>query len=420
VPVGAFTLLIVAIDLDDGARDRYAVPVVAGEDVRDALDDPDYARALLALTGATQVAEGEHGALRGIPTRAFPHRLPPPGGRRLTGEQSNTSVVLGDTAMLKHFRRLQDGRNPDEEITRFLTDQAPLASTPRLLGHVEYIAGASTCTLAVVHELITGGEDGWAWMLERLREGFRAGAVPPSHVTLGALTDLGRQTARLHIALASDPSDPAFAPEPITADDIARWTRAIEEQLDAARRAAPGAALTELPALRGALEGLLGSVKIRHHGDFHLGQTLYTGGRAGESSRPTAWVLLDFEGEPLRPIAERRQKHVALRDVAGMLRSIDYAAVSAMPPGAEMPARAWRDAASSAFLDGYRRTASDATFVPRGAMAFERAVAAFVLEKAAYEVVYEANHRPGWLPIPIAGLRRAASAITRGREAGAA
>ncbi len=131
-------------------------------------------------------------------------------------------------------------------------------------------------------------------------------------------------------------------------------------------------------------------------------------------------MIIDFEGEPLRPLAERRRKHVALRDVAGMLRSIDYAAVAAMPEGLDEWARRWQDAASAAFVGAYRSATRGATFVPSSDDAFTSTLAVFELEKAAYEVVYEANHRPAWLAIPARGLRRAAAAITGRGEAGVA
>jgi trehalose synthase-fused probable maltokinase len=152
------------------------------------------------------------------------------------------------------------------------------------------------------------------------------------------------------------------------------------------------------------LGGLVGRVKIRHHGDFHLGQTLTVGAGAD-------FFIIDFEGEPLRPLEERRRKHTPLRDVAGMLRSLGYAAASASAP------EGWEETARAAFLDGYRAAAGRAAFLPADATALTRALAVLELEKAAYEVVYEANNRPDWLAIPLRGV--VSAALRSGRAAAA-
>jgi maltose alpha-D-glucosyltransferase/alpha-amylase len=189
----------------------------------------------------------------------------------------------------------------------------------------------------------------------------------------------------------------------------------VQRQIAEARRVSGDAALgADGERLVAALGVLADHVKIRHHGDFHLGQTLY---------RPASadFVIIDFEGEPLRPLAERRRKHAAVRDVAGMLRSIDYAAVSA--GGATSPpawAAEWERHARAAFIGGYRDAAGDAPFVPVAEPGFMHAVAAFELEKAAYEIVYEANNRPEWIAIPARGFVSASAALSRNREAGAA
>ena len=162
-------------------------------------------------------------------------------------------------------------------------------------------------------------------------------------------------------------------------------------------------------AVRAGLSHLVGRRKIRHHGDFHLGQTLY---------RPAAgdWMIIDFEGEPSRRLEERRRKHAAPRDVAGMLRSIDYAAASA--PDVATPLGEWKVDAARSFVEGYRAAAGTASFLPESEAAFGDVVAVFELEKAAYEIVYEANNRPDWIAIPQRGLVRAAASLQR-REPGA-
>jgi trehalose synthase-fused probable maltokinase len=430
IPVGDSVVLLVTVTLDDASQQRYAVPLLADRAKDDALDHPGYTLALTTLVAGGGRVRGDRGEIAGQPTRAFPRAAleGAPSVRRLGGEQSNTSVVVGERLILKHFRRLAEGRSPDEEIGRFLTERAAFASAPRLAGHVEYRRDGHVITLAVAHERIAGAEDGWQWMLGALRPVWEAAAgrrqaPDPSGVaeiagaTLDALARLGAVTADLHLALASDKSDPAFAPQPITAGDVAGWTRAIERQVDEARRVLGERARLTVPDVAPALGGLVGRDRIRHHGDYHLGQTLF---RPGGEQRPPEWMIIDFEGEPLRSLEERRAKHAALRDVAGMLRSIDYAAVSAMPPGMDAWARAWEREAAATFVRAYRERAAGASFLPSTEAAFAQAVAAFVLEKAAYEVVYEASHRPAWLPIPLGGLSRALATLTGRSTAGAA
>jgi maltose alpha-D-glucosyltransferase/alpha-amylase len=424
IEVGGAALLILGVALDDGTHDRYAVPLRPGDVVADALDTARFGRALLELVAAGGRLAGLHGELRGVPTfviASAPLDLPP---RRLGTEQSNTSLAFGDRLMLKHFRRLAEGRNPEEEMTRFLTERARFPHTPRLAGHLEYRRpdGFMT-TLAVVQELVSGARDGWEWMLAalgRVYAGARrsSGGPTPERVrtlagpTLAVLERLGTVTARLHAALASGASDPAFAPETITSVDVAAWSDAVRAQLAAAQQTlGPGAPVGDLD-VGPALDVLQSRQKIRHHGDLHLGQTLYR-----EATGDV--VIIDFEGEPLRTLAERRRKHAPLRDVAGVLRSIDYAAVASQPPGLEHWAAAWGAEAARAFTAAYRATAGDASFLPASAAAFARALAVFELEKAAYEVVYEANHRPDWIGIPRRGLLRAAARLGQGAAAGA-
>ena len=395
VPIAPGGLAVVAATLDDGALERYAVPLLAADEPADALDDPGFARALLDLIATDGGVRGEDGDVAGSRTTAFPSPLPADlAPHRLKGEQSNTSVRFGDTLILKHFRRLATGVNPEREISRFLTERTAFRATPRLAGDLEYRPRAGEpMTLAVLQELVPGAEDGWRWMLSALEHGDDALGT-----TIAALRELGQRTAELHVALASDARDPAFAPEPIGEDDLARWVDGIGRQVDAAHRALRTAGDGAAPDVAAALAGLAGRHKIRHHGDFHLGQTL--------RREDGGFVIIDFEGEPARALEERRRKHAALRDVAGMLRSIDYAAASAK----DVP-RDWVDGASAAFVTAYRQAAGAASFLPVSSDAFDRAVAAFVLEKAAYEVVYEANNRPDWIHIPERGLARAAAAL---------
>jgi trehalose synthase-fused probable maltokinase len=403
IRLGPGVVVLAELELDDGRHDRYAIPLLPGDEIRDALGDADFCRALVSLLARGGVVAGECGEMAGVPAAGLPWRdgVPPLSVRRLGGEQSNTSVALGDALVVKHFRKLAAGVNPEAEMTRFLTEHTSFRHTPRLAGHVEYREGTAATTLAVAQELVADARDGWQWVLEQLAEPAAAPAAVP------ALQRLGRRTGELHRALASDSGDPAFAPEPITAADVATWIDGVTAQLRAASAALGRDAISVDPAVvRRGLAPILGRQKIRHHGDFHLGQTLYRPGVAD-------WMIIDFEGEPLRPLEERRRKHVALRDVAGLLRSIDYAAASApaVPAG-------WNTEAGHAFLEGYRTAAGSAAFMPDSDAAFHSVVAVFELEKAAYEIVYEANNRPDWIAIPRRGLLSAAARL--GREAAGA
>ncbi len=417
IVLGGGILAIVEVTLDDGARDRYAVPLGVtsrATPIADALEDTAFCLSLLDLVARGAAVGGEHGEVRGVPTAAFPATLPLLSARRIGGEQSNTSVAFGDRLIMKHFRRLADGPNPEEEMTRFLTERARFPNTPRLAGHLEYRRAGVRATLAVVQELVTGARDGWEWMCSALdvfyRDAGRATAPDRARVqalaapTLAALERLGTVTGALHHALASDRTDPAFAPEPITVGDVTAWTADVARQLAAAGTALGSAPPAPEADLESSLRSLRGVDKIRHHGDLHLGQTLYREATGD-------FVIIDFEGEPLRPLAERRRKHTPLRDAAGVLRSIDYAAVATRPAGLDDWAAAWQAEGARAFVGAYRRTVSGAGFVPRDDDDFRRALAVLELEKAAYEVVYEANHRPAWVAIPRGGLVRAAARL---------
>ena len=400
VRVGPGTLWIARVRLDDGHEDRYALPLLEGPAPRDGLDHPGFCRALLALIAGEAHVAGARGELVATRTRAFglgvPADLP---ARRFEGEQSNTSVVFGDALILKHFRRLAAGINPDVEITGFLTERTSFRHTPRLVGSLEYRDAEGAWALAMAQELVGDSRDGWRWLLDRLAAGDRA---------LGGLRTLGRRTAELHLALASDAVDPAFAPERITAGDVAVWAEGVQAQLEAARLALGGRLPEGVPDRLddAGLAGLVGAAKLRHHGDFHLGQTLAV--HDGED-----FAIIDFEGEPLRPLAERRRKQTPLRDVAGLLRSLGYAAATAPAPSG------WEAAAREAFVAAYRETARAAAFLPSTEAALAQALAVLEVEKAAYEIVYEANNRPDWVAIPVRGLLTAVAALRSGRAAAA-
>jgi trehalose synthase-fused probable maltokinase len=420
-PDGPLVLLLIAVD-----GDPYYVPVTVSleaapeatlaragaEAVVDAHLDPRFGRRVLAAIAAGRSADGRHGrfAFRPTPGWAFPPDPDALAARRLTGEQSNTSLVVGDL-VLKSLRRPQPGLNPDLEITRFLTTRTAFRHVPRLAGWVEYAGVGEPATLAVLQELVPNAGDGWTHVVSRLA-GRGAAIERRPDPLLDDVRHLGAITGGLHVALASDDRDADFRPEPIGRDDVLRWAGAITRELaapDFRRRLVgnPGQVADGVARTLATLEELAGAtVKIRVHGDYHLGQVLKT---------PDGFAIIDFEGEPARPLAERRQKQSALRDVAGMLRSLDYAAhaVAFGRPEAERAAAlaaltAWEAQAREAFLGGYLRSVAEspAPLAPATAEALRSACGPFELQKAAYELRYELDNRPDWVAIPLAGISR--------------
>ncbi|MEX2224624.1 MAG: hypothetical protein WEG40_22800 [Candidatus Rokuibacteriota bacterium] len=391
----------VPVTVSDDAAPEAALARVGGEAVVDAHDDPRFGRRVLAAIAAGRSLPGRPGRVgfRPTPGWRFPAEPDAQPARRLTGEQSNTSVVLGDL-VLKSLRRPQPGLNPDLEITRFLTSRTAFRHVPRLAGWMEYESAGETATLAVLQEFVPNAGDGWTHVVSTLAG--RGGAIERRPDPLvDDVRRLGAITGGLHAALAADYDDPDFRPEAVGRDDVARWAGGIADELAAAER--PGSAA----GIRAALEALAGAtVKIRIHGDYHLGQVLKT---------PDGFVIIDFEGEPARPLADRRQKLPALRDVAGMLRSLDYAAhaVAFRRPEAERAAAlaaltAWEQRARHAFLAGYQDAVavSPVPLVPPSPAALRRACAPFELQKACYELRYELDNRPDWAAIPRAGISR--------------
>ena len=423
----------------------------------DAVHDARFRRALLdAVRGGTTV---ESDGTRWVATPVSRSQIASAAsaGKVVGAEQSNTSIIYGADGILKLFRRLEAGENPDVEIAEFLTTRTSFRHVPALLGTIRLVErDGATTDAGVLQQYVESAHDGWSYALASLEDHLATPATPPAFARDAAR--LGTITRGLHEALASDPSHPAFAPAPVTSADLRRWLeatgRSITGGLDLLETrwkqgAVPEALVADVRALlarRGeamayAAEIVAGAsgaagARIRHHGDFHLGQTLRT--RDGD------FVILDFEGEPARPLAERRQRHSALRDVAGMLRSFDYAAAvvaarllasDAEPEqahaadgsagaasthtgggGAATTASAdadrvrradeWRRASQDAFLDAYVG-ADDAplpAFLPPDRDDVRRLVALFALEKGFYELAYELNNRPDWIAIPLRGL----------------
>ncbi|GAA3751898.1 hypothetical protein GCM10022240_01280 [Microbacterium kribbense] len=354
--------------------------------------DPAYAERLLQLVCGGRHAQGDGAVADGVPITPFEcHNVR---SRVLSGEQSNTSIVYeydvaggpaGCRAICKVFRTLAHGENPDVVLQSALS-AAGSRSVPATLGSVvgqwpdpREPGGRAPGHLAFAQEFFSGVEDGW-----RHATAAAAGAVSFA----SSARAMGAATADVHATLAE------VLPTTVAEDaDIAAMVAQWRARLDAAIAAVP-----ELAALRKPIEALQTRAAAgpwprlqRIHGDLHLGQVLSMPGGG--------WAIIDFEGEPMRPLAERSEPDVALRDVAGMLRSFDY--VRGAEPDAQGVA-AWAEDCRAAFIDGYaRRSGQDVQ--AQGVL-----VDAFELDKALYETVYEARNRPAWLPIPMAAVRRLA------------
>jgi maltose alpha-D-glucosyltransferase / alpha-amylase len=427
--------------------------IAKGSVVYDATADEDFRKALLRMVveGDATSVPGEERALVGAHSRSLnAGPLLAASSRVGSAEQSNTSMIYGDLAILKLFRKISSGENPEVEMTRFLTETAHFEHIPAYLGDLH--RSADSATVAFLQAFAANEGDGWAWTLEELARFYESVVGSPMPPSLGASSSfesapelppearehaglyldaaflLGRRTAELHLALATPTNDIAFVAEPFTPEELATERERIEQQVTTALATLDRTLATselELPhetvqlaqevlARRGGvkehLAGLSGDPnqfgqRIRIHGDLHLGQLL----RARSD-----FLFVDFEGEPARSLEERRKKQSPLRDVAGMLRSFSYAAHAAM--GRQSPRRPehsstlqpwatlWERAVSAEFLRGYRTTIDASPLLPatEKAQVFLRAL---LLEKACYELAYELNNRPTWLHIPLTGVR---------------
>jgi maltokinase len=393
---GGMHLLVLTVGYADGGSDRYLVPAMVDPDaVREPIDGDGAWTALLTAIATDAELRGARGRFTCTPTAALADLLPSPAEaaealpeRRLGVEQTNTSVAFGTRLILKLYRRLEAGINPDIEVSAFLTDVG-FADTPALAGSIAYLPeGGDWCAAGMLQAFVPSRGDAWSAVLGALR-------TDPQVATHSVAT-IGTITARMHVALSSRPDDPAFPARPATVAETAGWRASAERQLAHAVTAVSGRQHERLvaaaPAIRarfadafGAATG--GALVSRIHGDYHLGQLL--------SRIDGGFAIIDFEGEPARPISERRVVTSPLRDVAGMLRSLDYAARTAAR-GTSLDAAGWLDEARAAFLTAYGGVSpTDAAL----AVGFE-------LEKACYEVSYEAHNRPDWLWLPLEALDR--------------
>jgi len=396
----------------------------------DAFADDRLPAAVLAAMQAGAELGTDAGTIRflahpGLATLAMPTH---PEIRRLSAEQSNSSLIFGDAVVLKILRRVVPGVHPEAEMTRYLAERGFANIAPLLGEAVRTDAAGVPHTLLLAQAFIRNQGDAWGWTQEWLARSLEEALLPgaaedPFAGYLAFATALGERLGELHAVLALPSDDPDFAPEVATQNDCAAWAAGAIAQLDPAldllaSREEPeaqslGAKRADLHAAAHRLaQAAPGTLRTRIHGDFHLGQVLVAQGDA---------VLVDFEGEPARPLHERRAKGSGLRDVAGLLRSFDYAAsltAAKEQPGADTERRAalldeWREAATGAVLRAYRETlmASPVPWVSAAAEA--PLVDLFLLEKAAYEVRYEAANRPTWISVPLRGLAAIADRVCR-------
>ncbi len=400
-------------------------------------DAPFTAAVLRAVQKEEQIETASGGKILFRPTKALASANIAPDAeiRRMGGEQSNTSVRIGEEAIFKMYRRLQQGVHPEIEVGRFLTDVAGYPNAPATLGSIEMVGadGVSTA-LGIIHRFVRNQGDGWSFTLDYLSRFLqeievipqeqREAEVQPHDLYRALAATLGQRVAELHQALAIETDDPTFKVEAAGADDFRAWGKRVHEQADQARDAlsrsvaaqdlseAVGELVHELlrrwkdveTAIKRLTPKDLAIQKSRFHGDLHLGQVVVV---------REDFLILDFEGEPARKLEERRSKHSPMRDVAGMVRSLNYAGWSALlehsraaPPPEPVVGnvKQWEALATQCFLAAYREHAAGCPTVPDNDDDFDQLLALFSLEKALYEICYEADNRPDWLRIPVRGV----------------
>ena len=476
-------LLLLQVGYDEGATQTYSVPMaeVSSESAipprtngkpspclaltfgdakptfaYDATASEPFLKFLLASMQNNRKFHGEYGEVRAVSSPALAGLVSQSNGeltpKVMRAEQSNTSIVYGNQLVLKFFRRVEQGINPDLEIGWFLTEKTRYQNVPLLSGYLEYARDDTRMSLGMLQSFVPNQGDAWEFTLQAVARCFdripsktssppdppvgssldlAAGAIPeqPRQLIGGYLESvqlLGKRTAELHVALSTNTGDPAFDPEPYSRTDqrafcettlklLERNFRLLRKQkwnLPDDMRDQAQQALDSEPELEQRLrrfeERALTGMRTRIHGDYHLGQVLVTG---------DDFVLIDFEGEPARPLTERRRKQSPLQDVAGLLRSFHYAAyapllgVKRQPNAAPLSldtfrpwAYFWKTWVSAAFLRSYLATAREAPFLSRDPQEVAAILGAHLLEKAVYELGYELNNRPSWVRIPLSGI----------------
>jgi maltose alpha-D-glucosyltransferase/alpha-amylase len=426
----------------------------------DALSNQPFLAFLLEAVARGDRCPGVRGEVRAVPAAALPSMWEPSQGplapSLMKAEQSNSSVVYANRLVLKLFRRLEEGLNPDLEIGSFLSEKTEFRNVPILAGHMEYVSNdGKRITLGILQGYVANHGDAWQYTLNALAAyyeqaqsaaGIRLGELP--HAPILALAErevppqakqrigsylesaqlLGTRTAQLHVALSATWEQPAFAPEPFNGtnqrelvtsalDLIARTFQSLRQQSERLSQGVREEACKVLKLEQGLcqrvqlLEGFkISAMRTRIHGDYHLGQVLFTG---------DDFVIIDFEGEPARPLSERRSKNSPLQDVAGMLRSFHYAAYAPLLEeirsqevlqerlnALDVWAQYWQTWVSVTFLKSYLRTSRSASFVPQSREELAVLLDAFVIIKAVYELGYELNNRPSWLRIPLQSVSK--------------
>jgi maltokinase len=380
---------LVEIRYSTGNRDIYQL--LLGEGECDMVADPDLAHALVRLVRDGARLKTANGQIEFDLVGVIPQDEPLESVRVLGLEQSNSSLVVDERLFVKLYRRLEAGLNPELEMLRFLGSHGFTHTAP-LLGSWEYEGPLMCVTLGIVQQFVPGAVDGWSLAVEQLRD--------DPETFLARVRRLGEVIGEMHVVLASDPDDPVFSPEDASSESLALLVATVDDDIDQVFMHLPSDDTVAPIAGRGdAVRDLLRSLttvgtvgrRIRHHGDLHLGQMLWANGE---------WLVIDFEGEPARPLPERRNKRSPLRDVAGMLRSLTYAAAVAGigRNGIEERARA-------EFLAGYNGAVYGTGLLP-SVEATERLLRIFEIEKAVYELRYELTHRPDWVAVPVAGIVR--------------
>jgi maltose alpha-D-glucosyltransferase/alpha-amylase len=403
----------------------------------DVATDPIFTALLLRNLRETLTVEEQGSRLEFRPTSRFSDKpiKQPEHIRAVDTEQSNSTALVDNDYVVKIYRKLETGINPEIEIGRFLTEVAGFANTPALLGSVELVEGNSKSAVGIVHAFVANQGDAWtvtSAYLDRFVDEQRLLATS-EHASkseeqvpyLRYMSQTGRRVAEMHLALASSNEFADFAPEPTGPEDAQRWigeaaarAEQVFDQLKQWRDTAKEAdrtlidqVLAQRVTLHDRLSTLLppdiGGMNIRHHGDFHLGQILIV---------KDDIFIIDFEGEPRRPLTERRRKAPAARDVASLIRSIDYSATAALERALRVAPdehgklgaalAEWRDRAAAAFLAAYRETMTSQRLWPDDPHAAGQMLNFFLLEKVLYEIEYELAHRPDWLRVPLLGMLR--------------
>jgi trehalose synthase-fused probable maltokinase len=426
----ALVFALLSVGFEEGERWLYHTPLLVDADggARDAFEDVERLRVVGDLMAHGNAMKGRRGSFHFGGPGLDP--LSPPGLasiRAIETEQSNTSLVLDEQIILKLFRRVEQGANPDLELNLLLTNEG-FEHVPPQVGEIVYqgeLEGEEiSIDLGIAQRFVAHAAEGWAEVLHRLNRLFDE--VHPADVPedIRALTEqrvpdiidslerLGEATAAMHVALSRDELGPEFVPEPITRGDLNVWSSTAANRLQRLLRSDERDLRTLEADIRDRIDAVTAlqddlGFKSRLHGDYHLGQVLL-GNRH--------WMIIDFEGEPSRPLYERRAKQSALKDVAGMLRSFSYGPLVALFERVEKDSdewhrlspwgEAWESLAREKYLNSYLSRSHEGRFLPHDRDVLMTLLEFFELDKALYELEYERAHRPNWAWIPLHGIRR--------------